>query len=108
MDALSARYGTEYEYGDIATTICKIGNFYFQLKYCFYQKKYLYWADEAAGSSIDWVYGRLNVPLTYTYEFRDKGDYGFILPAEQIIPNSLEVLDSLQGMVEEAKALGYL
>lgn len=71
-------------------------------------ENYFYWTDEAAGSSIDWVYGRLNVSLTYTYEFRDKGNYGFILPADQIIPNSLEVMDSLQGMVEEAKALGYL
>lgn len=73
-----------------------------------FTENYFYWTDEAAGSSIDWVYGRLNVSLTYTYEFRDKGNYGFILPADQIIPNSLEVMDSLQGMVEEAKALGYL
>lgn len=30
--------------------------------------------DEASGSSIDWAYAKLNVALTYTYEFRDKGN----------------------------------
>lgn len=44
--------------------------------------------------------------IEYFLDF--SGKHGFILPADQIIPNSLEVLDSLQGMVEEARALGYL
>lgn len=87
----------------------------------------------ASGSSIDWVYGTQNVNITFTFEFRDKGmfqfsaylknklfekktlhdDYltgkhGFILPKEQIIPNSLEVLDGLIALVSEAKSLKYL
>lgn len=30
--------------------------------------------DLASGNSIDWVYDKLNVPLTYTFEFRDQGN----------------------------------
>lgn len=40
--------------------------------------------------------------------FFDQGKFGDILPAEQIIPNSLEVLDSLIAMVGKAKSLKYL
>lgn len=36
------------------------------------------------------------------------GRYGFILPADQIIPNSLEIIDGLKAMVDEAKSLDYL
>lgn len=36
------------------------------------------------------------------------GQYGFILPANQIIPNSLEVLDGLIAMVAEARALNQI
>lgn len=32
-----------------------------------------YPTDLASGSSIDWVYGMRDVPLTYTFELRDKG-----------------------------------
>lgn len=64
--------------------------------------------DPASGGSDDWVFGKLNVPLTYTFEFRDKGAHGFLLPASQIVPNSLEVIDGLVAMVKEAKQLNYL
>lgn len=85
--------------------------------------------DVASGSSVDWVYEKLNVSLAYTYEFRDKGNqnrrfslfgyhlisfwvfflgrHGFLLPAKQIIPNSLEVLDSLVALVNKAKSMSY-
>lgn len=68
----------------------------------------IFLSDLASGSSIDWVYGTQNVNLTYTFEFRDTGKHGFILPKEQIIPNSLEVLDGLIALVNEAKTLKYL
>ncbi|XP_031623242.1 zinc carboxypeptidase-like [Contarinia nasturtii] len=84
-EAIAKRYKTDYTVGPIATTI------------------YL-----ASGSSIDWVYGTQDVKLSFTFEFRDKGRHGFILPADQIIPNSLEIVDGLKAMVEEAKALKYL
>lgn len=90
--------------------------------------------DKATGGSMDWVYGVKKVPLTFTFEFRDRrygntsghtsnyavissiypfnfrsfpGRYGFILPAEQIVPNCLEFLDGLKAMIAETRALKY-
>lgn len=48
--------------------------------------KFLF-ADLASGSSIDWVYGTQNVSLTYTFEFRDKGDCIPYLLAMKIVIN---------------------
>lgn len=36
------------------------------------------------------------------------GTYGFVLPADQILPNALEVLDGILALVDEARALGQL
>lgn len=36
------------------------------------------------------------------------GTYGFVLPADQIIPNSLEILDGILALVDEARTLGQL
>ncbi|XP_623922.2 zinc carboxypeptidase [Apis mellifera] len=84
IQALAKRYGTQYQTGNIAETI------------------YI-----ASGSSMDWVKGTFHKPITYTYELRDTGRYGFLLPANQIIPTSQETLDSLIAMFKEAKVRGY-
>lgn len=57
---------------------------------------------------MDWVYDKQNVSLAYTFELRDLGDYGFVLPRSQIVPNSLEIIDGLVAMVKEAEHLNYL
>jgi len=82
--SLESMYGTTYKTGNIAETI------------------YV-----ASGGSMDWVKANYNIPITYTYELRDVGQYGFVLPAEQIIPTAEETLASLITMFKEAKALGY-
>ena len=41
--------------------------------------------DAAAGGSDDWVINE-GTPYSYTFELRDKGKYGFVLPASQIKP----------------------
>jgi hypothetical protein len=56
---------------------------------------------------VDWAYGAANVPIGYTYEFRDNGTFSHQLPPDQIIPNALEVMDSLIALVGETKKLGY-
>lgn len=56
---------------------------------------------------MDWVKGTYHVPITYTYELRDLGRHGFILPADQIIPTGEETMDSLIAMFKETKARGY-
>lgn len=50
---------------------------------------------------MDWVKSTFNVPITYTYELRDTGTYGFQLPADQIIPTAQETLDSFVTIFEE-------
>lgn len=63
----------------------------------------------ASGSSPDHAYGVYGTPLAYTMEFREgKGtESRFILPEEEIVPNSQEVLAGLIGMITKAKELGY-
>jgi carboxypeptidase A2 len=63
----------------------------------------------ASGSSPDHVYGAFNTPIAFTYEFRTgKGtESRFILPADEIVPNSEEVFDSLLAMIQKSKDLGY-
>ncbi|XP_065072625.1 zinc carboxypeptidase-like [Ochlerotatus camptorhynchus] len=83
-EALSMRYGTEYVVGNTADVL------------------YV-----ASGSTRDWALGEHDVPIAASYEFRDKGNYGFILPADQIVPNSEEVLDSLVAFLTKARELNY-
>lgn len=45
----------------------------------------------ANGGSADWVYGANDI-LAYSIELRDTGAFGFLLPAEQIIPTCEENL----------------
>merc|ERR1712180_299742 len=66
VDALTAVYGTPFEYGSINDAIYP-----------------------AAGTSIDWGYS-IGVIHTYTLELRDTGHYGFLLPEDQIIPTAEE------------------
>jgi hypothetical protein len=55
----------------------------------------LCFVDEATGGSMDWAKSELNVPYTFEWELRDQGRYGFLLPADQIVPTALETLDSI-------------
>lgn len=83
--ALEERYGTKYRFGNVV--------------------KMLY---VASGSSVDHAYGYYKTPIAYTYELRmGKGESRFILPAKEIIPNSMEVLDSLVALVEKSRELEY-
>lgn len=56
---------------------------------------------------MDYVRGIYRTPIVFTYELRDRGRYGFLLPPNQIIPSGEETLDSLVTMFKEAKTLGY-
>ncbi|XP_045776307.1 uncharacterized protein LOC123874827 [Maniola jurtina] len=85
MGALSVRHGTQYVTGNIAEAI------------------YM-----ATGGCIDWVKERVRIPLVYCYELRDRGNYGFLLPEDQILPNNQEVMDSVLEMVYQAKRFGYM
>jgi hypothetical protein len=75
-EKLAQRHGTQYKIGNIAETI---------------------WID--SGSSTDWVKGVLKTRFVYAYELRDTGDFAFLLPSDQIVPNSEEVFDSMVEML---------
>ncbi|XP_061094905.1 carboxypeptidase B [Conger conger] len=67
-EALRSLYGTRYTSGPGATTIYP-----------------------AAGGSDDWAYD-LGVKYSYTFELRDTGRYGFLLPESQIKPTCEETM----------------
>ncbi|KAJ6648918.1 Zinc carboxypeptidase, partial [Pseudolycoriella hygida] len=61
-----------------------------------------YRVDIGSGTSVDYMYAEHGIRLSYTFEFRDRGTYGFILPPEQIIPNCEEATDAIIAMVAAA------
>nr|ARR97170.1 carboxypeptidase B-like [Haliotis discus discus] len=75
--AIKAVHGTTYEHGTIASV--------------------LYIAN---GNSVDWAYGSMGIKYAATPELRDKGQFGFLLPADQIIPCGEE---TLEGFLAYAK-----
>ncbi|XP_064512939.1 carboxypeptidase A1-like [Pseudopipra pipra] len=77
--ALSSLYGTSYTYGSIITTIYK-----------------------ASGSTVDWTYNQ-GIKYSFTFELRDTGRYGFLLPAKQIVPTAEETWLALKVIMEHAR-----
>uniref|UniRef100_A0A8C7RG09 Carboxypeptidase A1 n=1 Tax=Oncorhynchus mykiss TaxID=8022 RepID=A0A8C7RG09_ONCMY len=73
---LASLYGTSYRYGSIINTI--------------YQ---------ASGGTIDWTYNQ-GIKYSYTFELRDTGRYGFILPANQILPTAKETWLALMAIMD--------
>ncbi|NXL87154.1 CBPA1 Carboxypeptidase, partial [Alectura lathami] len=80
---LAAVYGTEYTYGSIADTI------------------YL-----ASGTTVDWAYEN-GVKYSYTFELRDTGLYGFLLPSTQIIPTATETWPALVDIMVHVQQHPY-
>jgi murein tripeptide amidase MpaA len=65
-DAIASVHGKQYVAGPVSTTL--------------YQ---------ASGASVDWTYGERGA-WSFTIELRDTGQYGFLLPPEQILPTAEE------------------
>lgn len=80
-NAIATRYGTRFTPGNIVDLL------------------YV-----ASGGSMDYVKGNYNTNLTLTYELRDQGNYGFILPAIQIAPSSEEFLDGFEVIIDALRA----
>ncbi|NP_001018318.1 carboxypeptidase A1 precursor [Danio rerio] len=80
---LQSLYNTAYTYGSIITTI--------------------YQAD---GVTTDWAYEQ-GIKYSYTFELRDTGRYGFILPADQILPTAEETWLALMVIMEHIKNNPY-
>ncbi|CAH1250895.1 CPA2 [Branchiostoma lanceolatum] len=76
--AIRRVYGTYFKSGSIANTIYA-----------------------ASGSSCDWAYEKAKIKYSYAIELRDKGWYGFILPANQIKPSAKEFFAGLLVVAEQ-------
>ncbi|MCK6483806.1 MAG: hypothetical protein HUU22_06365 [Phycisphaerae bacterium] len=53
----------------------------------------------ASGVSVDWVYVN-SVAMPYSYELRDTGQYGFLLPPDQILPTCEEIFPTLTYLTD--------
>lgn len=58
----------------------------------------------ANGIAIDWVHQEVRVPYVFTVEMRDKGDFGFLLPEDQIQPATEEVWAGVEAILSYLKA----
>ncbi|XP_043980130.1 carboxypeptidase A4 isoform X2 [Gambusia affinis] len=62
--------------------------------------------DQASGGSIDWSYD-VGIKYSFAFELRDTGRYGFILPANQIIPTASETWLALKHIMEYVRDHPY-
>ncbi|NXE15489.1 CBPA2 Carboxypeptidase, partial [Lophotis ruficrista] len=81
--SIQSLYGTTFTVGSICTTI--------------YQ---------ASGGSIDWSYD-YGIKYSFAFELRDTGRYGFLLPANQIIPTAEETWLGLKKIMEHVRDNPY-
>ncbi|XP_068143102.1 zinc carboxypeptidase isoform X2 [Drosophila tropicalis] len=84
-NALIRRYGTVFTYGSSATTLYQV-----------------------SGSGKEWAYAVKNITIPYTIELRDKGQLGFLLPPEDILPVARELTDGFIGMINAAREANVL
>ena len=78
--AIKAVHGVSFQYGPICSTI--------------YQ---------ATGSSVDYVNDVVGSDYTFTSELRDTGNYGFVLPAAQILPSGEEAYAGVRYLLLNMK-----
>jgi len=59
----------------------------------------------AAGAADDWYKGVLGSRFAFTVELRDTGNYGFVLPKEQIIPSGEEMWAAMEVVIAKLLSL---
>uniref|UniRef100_A0A8D2IJL6 Carboxypeptidase A1 n=1 Tax=Varanus komodoensis TaxID=61221 RepID=A0A8D2IJL6_VARKO len=83
VNALASLHGTKYRYGSITAAIYP-----------------------ASGGTIDWTYDQ-GIKYSYTFELRDTGRHGFLLPASQIVPTAEETWLALMVIMEHTRDHPY-
>lgn len=56
------------------------------------------------GVAIDYVHDVINTTFAYVIELRDRGRFGFLLPADQIQPNTDELIDGIIATIKTIEA----
>ncbi len=59
----------------------------------------LHIVDQSSGTSRDWAKGVPDIEYVYTIELRDEGQYGFLLPPDQILPTVEETWAGLKAFL---------
>lgn len=52
------------------------------------------------GGSDDWAKGKAGIKYSYTIELPDRGIYGFLLPADKIVPTGKELFTGVKSIVK--------
>ncbi|XP_064621357.1 carboxypeptidase B-like isoform X2 [Lineus longissimus] len=60
------------------------------------------------GVAKDWMKGVAGVKYTYTLELRDRGQYGFLLPEDQIIPTGIEIFYAFEALLNEVEEIEHI
>lgn len=76
--AIADLYGTDYTIGSASNVLYR-----------------------SSGTSRDWAAGFAKIPFVYTIELRDRGDDGFLLPPDQILPSGIETWEGVKALVLE-------
>jgi hypothetical protein len=61
----------------------------------------------ASGGSVDWVYGNNGI-CSCTIELRDRGQFGFVLPEDQILPTAIENLDGIKVLADWVDSASFV
>ncbi|MBL8878987.1 MAG: hypothetical protein JNG88_07690, partial [Phycisphaerales bacterium] len=77
---LAEPFGTQYVAGPVNTTIYPV-----------------------SGGSVDWLYGARGIKAIST-ELRDTGEFGFVLPADQITPQCIEMTPAMLYYADRVSA----
>lgn len=59
----------------------------------------LLYPDVASGITVDWAYDS-GIKYSFSFELRDTGRYGFLLPATQIIPTAQETWMAIRTILK--------
>lgn len=79
-DSIKAVKGTNFQTGSICKTL-----------------------SVASGNGVDYSYDVAKADYSYVFELRDTGEYGFVLPADQILPSGEETFAGVKYLLAEAK-----
>ena len=95
-DLLYAAAGTKKLYKKYAFRLHSTLTIYFQVKRC-----NIIYNFHVTGGSDDWAQGGAGIRYAFTMELPPRGNPGFVLPKEQILPVGREVFAGVAAMMNK-------